>query len=535
MLCCVCKARKRNGQSVKLRGEKTEKAVLEKQHFDPNFPDETDVVEDDAGRSSDRWVSTRDKMSVSEMRINYKLFDCLKREFTDPAFVCNDCYDLLEQIDALQFQANELIRDLRSRIDCHFEGGGWIGPDSPGAGASSTPVLASKRVDKRGPPYVRPSPAASSKRRFKTEPPEDTVDLDDTGGGGFMDDDDYGGSGDPSLDAEPDAGSITNTKQDPDFSFPGKRLSNPAIGPSLKEKRKITATLPDPNKRQIKYKNEFWDKANDVAYIQTVLEKKNFEFEVQMVDTISGHQHLIFDGCIWHAATFRSFNTDKYIMKWICGKGHNNSYRCDARVATLADNSGVITESKYIEHNHELDPEEIQDALLRNSVREIALNHPEMTPIRVFKTVQMMNEGSLELEFTPRRQAAYLRYISRLQDKHGIPRKPRECKPENRGKKRKKPLDKWKKTPSQIKAEAEEAAAAEAAEAAAMMDQTDETASQNSQVQHIIIQQGGAPGQVIVQQTNADGSVTVPTTAYARGPNGRNQAFQIEYTGHVTK
>ena len=36
------------------------------------------------------------------------------------------------------------------------------------------------------------------------------------------------------------------------------------------------------------------------------------------------------------------------------------------------------------------------------------------------------------------------------------------------------------------------------------------------QVQHIIIQQGGAPGQVIVQQTNADGSVTVPTTAYAR-------------------
>ena len=113
-----------------------------------------------------------------------------------------------------QFQANELIRDLRSRIDCHFEGGGWIGPDSPGAGASSTPVLASKRVDKRGPPYVRPSPAAS-KRRFKTEPPEETVDLDDTGGGGFMDDDDYGGSGDPSLDAEPDAGSITNTKQDP--------------------------------------------------------------------------------------------------------------------------------------------------------------------------------------------------------------------------------------------------------------------------------------------------------------------------------
>ena len=89
-------------------------------------------------------------------------------------------------------------------------------------------------------------------------------------------------------------------------------------------------------------------------------------------------------------------------------------------VATLADHSAVIVESKYMEHNHELDPEgmstihilqmpstcagfsffqmlsffsftEVQDALMRNSSREVTLNHPEMTPIRVFKTVMMMN------------------------------------------------------------------------------------------------------------------------------------------------
>ena len=90
--CCVCKARKAGGKDV--------------QFFDPNFPDETDVYDDDRGGGGagliDRWVSTRDKMSVSEMRINYKLFDCLKREFADPAFICNGCFDLLEQIDALQ-------------------------------------------------------------------------------------------------------------------------------------------------------------------------------------------------------------------------------------------------------------------------------------------------------------------------------------------------------------------------------------------------------------------------------------------------
>ena len=104
MLCCVCKCRKRSDQLVGSRPDKPEK-----QHFDPNFPDETDVYDDDVDRGGgvgggllDRWVSTRDKMSVSEMRINYKLFDCLKREFADPAFICNGCFDLLEQIDALQ-------------------------------------------------------------------------------------------------------------------------------------------------------------------------------------------------------------------------------------------------------------------------------------------------------------------------------------------------------------------------------------------------------------------------------------------------
>jgi len=502
-----------------------EKPLLEKQHFDPNFPDETDLVEDDA-RVLDRWVSTRDKMSVSEMRINYKLFDCLRREFTDPAFVCNDCYDLLEQIDALQFQANELIRDLRSRIDCNSDGGHDSFDTSTDPPVASTPGVL-KGVQKRqqaAAPYKPSLPPQQAKKRFKLEPTDNAVeDFDDTGGGGFMEDDDNYGGGSV-HEAQLDAGAVTNTKLDPDFYVPGKRLSNPAIGPSLKEQKKSLPKLPpDPNRRQVKYKNEFWNKANDEEYIQSVLEKKNFEFEVQMVDTISGHQHLIYDGSIWHAGTFRSFNTDKYIMKWICGKGHNNSYRCDARVATLADNSAVITESKYIEHNHELDPEEIQDALLRNSVREIALNHPEMTPIRVFKTVQMMNEGSLELEFTPRRQAAYLRYISRLQDKHGIPRKPRECKPENAKKKRKKPLDKWKKTPAQIKAEQSETIN----EAVEHINDDDETASQNSQVQHIIIQQGSSQGQVIAIQP--DGSGALPTYATARGPGGRNQTVQIQY------
>ena len=143
------------------------------------------------------------------------------------------------------------------------------------------------------------------------------------------------------------------------------------------------------------------------------------------------------------------------------------------------------------------------------------------------------------VHFLFRRQNAYLRYISRLQDKHGIPRKPRECKPGYKRTVRKKPLDKWKKTPTELKMEAEARAAAIAAgEELAVEDveDLDDDDSQDhhivggvavggdgGQVQHIIIQPAvtGA-GQVILQQTTAGG------VAMARP----GQTFQIEYTGH---
>merc|ERR1719295_338393 len=95
---------------------------------------------------------------------------------------------------------------------------------------------------------------------------------------------------------------------------------------------------------------------------------------------------------------------------------------------------------------------------------------------------------------TDKKQKAFLRYIARVQDKHGIPRKPRECKPGHEKRVRKKPLDKWKKTPSQLKAEAVEAE---------MMGVDVEPDGEEApgQVQHIIIQPGSAAG-VIVQQPN---------------------------------
>lgn len=507
-LCCVCKLRKSPGDRVKSRGglgelDKATIAPGEKQHFDPNFPDETDPAATSSREHvGNNWVSTKDRTSVSEMRINYKLFDCLKREFTDPGYICKDCHELLEQIDALQYQANELIRELRGRIDYNLE-------ESLQLESTFNPVgSGNKRTASEHFTPTRGGGTSSYSKRLKTEPNfevdvhEDSLDFIDDGG-------------DPDFVPAP----VRPSNLRPRITAPIKleEYQQSSTPTSVQRPPKPTIrTTKDPNKRQILFKNEFWDKVNNEEYVRATLSKKNFEYEVQIIDTVSGHQHLIYDGNIWHQSVFKEFATGKYVMKWMCGKGHNNSYQCKAMVATLADHSAVIVESKYMEHNHELDPEEVQDALMRNSSREVTLNHPEMTPIRVFKTVMMMNPECTTM--TDKKQKAFLRYIARVQDKHGIPRKPRECKPGHVKRVRKKPLDKWKKTPSQLKAEAEEAEAAAvmAAEAEAssggvpepgevvegeMIGVEPDGEEASGQVQHIIIQPGSAAG-VIVQQPN---------------------------------
>ena len=76
MLCCICKDDKSRIESL-----------------------ENDKENDN---SDQIWVSTADRVSPSDMRIDLKLFDCLRREFANPGFVCPICLELIEEIDALQ-------------------------------------------------------------------------------------------------------------------------------------------------------------------------------------------------------------------------------------------------------------------------------------------------------------------------------------------------------------------------------------------------------------------------------------------------
>ena len=63
-----------------------------------------------------RWTFTSERTSVSQVQIIFKLYEILKQEFLVGS-VCDECFDLLDQIDSLEFQVQAVTKALKSRVD----------------------------------------------------------------------------------------------------------------------------------------------------------------------------------------------------------------------------------------------------------------------------------------------------------------------------------------------------------------------------------------------------------------------------------
>ena len=107
---------------------------------------------------------------------------------------------------------------------------------------------------------------------------------------------------------------------------------------------------------RVMYRNEFFDKCNEEGYAKEILAKQNFDYNLQTFENNLGNLNFIYDGEIWQPHG-KAFATEKYLSKWICSKSHSHSYRCKAMLATTASVDAVIIDSKYMEHNHDPDPE----------------------------------------------------------------------------------------------------------------------------------------------------------------------------------
>ena len=108
---------------------------------------------------------------------------------------------------------------------------------------------------------------------------------------------------------------------------------------------------------RIKHRNEFWDKCDaDADYVEEVLAKRNFDYNIQKFENNAGNLNFVYEGEIWQAHG-RPFANESLLQKWMCSKVWSHSYRCKAMLATTVEVDAVIIESKFMEHNHEPDPE----------------------------------------------------------------------------------------------------------------------------------------------------------------------------------
>ena len=69
-----------------------------------------------------RWRNTSARMPQAGIRVIFKLFEVTRKEF-ESGFVCPVCYDILAQIENLEFQLKNLI-ETDDEEDDHGDDGG---------------------------------------------------------------------------------------------------------------------------------------------------------------------------------------------------------------------------------------------------------------------------------------------------------------------------------------------------------------------------------------------------------------------------
>lgn len=74
-------------------------------------------VAKDKGEGRRNWAFSSDRTTMAKVQLLFKLYDLTRREFP-PGSICPACYDLVAQIDTLEYQVAEMQKMLKARINC---------------------------------------------------------------------------------------------------------------------------------------------------------------------------------------------------------------------------------------------------------------------------------------------------------------------------------------------------------------------------------------------------------------------------------
>ena len=149
---------------------------------------------------------------------------------------------------------------------------------------------------------------------------------------------------------------------------------------------------------QVEPKRNFWsDIVNNSVLLQAYLDSAKME-TVTLTTSQRGEDQLIFEDFIYSKKSYQPTmcSENQGIFKWRC-VNHNKANKCKAQAVTSLE--GLLLKDSIKEsigHNHEPDRRKKNGILLKERLRTLAQEHPEMKTVDIIASCNMLlnNEGN---------------------------------------------------------------------------------------------------------------------------------------------
>ena len=143
-------------------------------------------------------------------------------------------------------------------------------------------------------------------------------------------------------------------------------------------------------------KRNFWsDIVNNPAHLQAYLNSGKMETDLTLTVSQRGEDQLIYKEFVYSKKSYQPTmcSENQGIFKWRC-VNHNKANKCKAQAATSLEGL-LLKDSIIIGHNHEPDRRKTNGILMRERLRTLAQEHPEMKTADIIASCNMLlnNEG----------------------------------------------------------------------------------------------------------------------------------------------
>jgi len=352
-----------------------------------------------------RWVSTQELTPVTHSPLHFKLFELLEIEF-NIGNICNDCNNLVEQMDSVQVNINRLKDKLTQQVDKHFNKN-LTYELNPEPVSKMTQNLASQAP-------ILPAVVPGGKQQGKTKTPNMP------GGGPLLNPDpapfaELPGLGKSKvLERRNNEALLRNRREKLVWSkreFDAKLDVQPKVAP-----KSASAAPTDLRELDKLGQGLVWKGWTDERDVEQALRRANFATDF-VIATERNREVLLYQGHLYDKYKYVPIEknkkrqrkrkkenpdkvddpnkdllpTDSIINRWVCQNSYIQCGNCPAILVTTLNNDYLLLESVTGSHNHGVTNERrIHSLYWGADIMDVHRNHPDMTDREILDTLLLL-------------------------------------------------------------------------------------------------------------------------------------------------